>query len=60
MKTNNQYKVNSMNNKFGSSTIKPLYVFWFDQALWFNFKNLANYFCKFYINKTISNDTNIS
>ena len=56
---NSLYKVNGMNNMFGSFTIKPLYLFRFDQALWFNLKNLANYFHKFFINETISSGIGI-
>ena len=49
MSTNSWYRVNGMSNKFDSSIIKSLYLFEFNQALWFNFKNLANCFRKFFI-----------
>lgn len=43
-----------MSNWFDSSTIKLLYLFGFNQTLWFHCKNLANCFYKLFINKIIS------
>ena len=48
-----------MSNKFNYFIIKFLNLFKFNKTLSFNFKNLVNFFCKFFINKTIFNGINI-
>lgn len=60
MGSNSKYRINGVNNKFSNFIIKPLYQFAFYQVLWFYFKNLANYFHKLFINKTISDVISIS
>lgn len=59
MNINNWRRVDSMNNSYNNSIMKPLYLFGFYQALWFNFQNLVNCFRKIIINKTISSGINI-
>lgn len=59
MSTNYEYRVKNMINWLDNFIIKFLYWFSFDQALYINFKNLANYFCKFFVHKIIFSSTNI-
>lgn len=50
--TNCKFQVNIVHCMFSSFSIQHLYILRFHPTLYFNFKDLANYFCEFFVIKS--------